>query len=325
MLRKCVASVLIVTLSLLCLPVFSFASEQNITAYASIPRPVPTFNTKFVLVQNETQTESYLYMISIPGIITQDVFFQANPTSWSNIDINCISAHGLSFSVSVIKFNLYGHFVSHTIIDIPSDLDASPVLSLSLPDAVFIDFFDIPVLDNGMFWQHIPSVAWNDATDPDVYTTWLNSINSTLNEIDSNTDNIEDLLSSINLELDLFNNVFNSYKSEQHSDLQNIYSKLDEIYQLLNEEESTRAPAIENESEVQNVLQDEAALNKDFSGDLNQQFNVAGNIFESSSAFSFISNLFQELVLDVPALNSLVIFSLAIGLCVLILGRRLNA
>lgn len=109
------------------------------------------------------------------------------------------------------------------------------------------------------------------------------------------------------------------------SGINQFNEKLDELSSGLFNGGESRPPAISNQGQIDNFLQDEAALNKDFSADLNNQFNVAGNIFESNSSFSFISNLFQQLVLDVPALNSLIIFSLAIGLCVLILGRRLNA
>lgn len=115
------------------------------------------------------------------------------------------------------------------------------------------------------------------------------------------------------------------FRDDVRDGILNIEGSLDELQSNLFEGGTSREPAIGNQDEINNVLQNEAALNKDFSGDLNQQFDIAGNIFEGNSSFSFISNLFQDLILSVPQLNSLIIFSLAIGLCVLILGRRLNA
>ncbi|MBO5395386.1 MAG: hypothetical protein J6A97_00730 [Clostridia bacterium] len=115
------------------------------------------------------------------------------------------------------------------------------------------------------------------------------------------------------------------FRDDVRDGILNIEGSFDELQSNLFEGGTSREPAIGNKDEINNVLQNEAALNKDFSGDLNQQFDIAGNIFEGNSSFSFISNLFQDVILSVPQLNSLIIFSLAIGLCVLILGRRLNA
>ena len=115
------------------------------------------------------------------------------------------------------------------------------------------------------------------------------------------------------------------FRDDVRDGILNIEGSLDDLHSDLFEGGTSRDPAIENKDQIDNILQDEAALNKDFSADLNQQFDTAGNIFENNSSFSFISNLFQDMILSVPQLNSLVIFSLAIGLCVLILGRRLNA
>lgn len=83
--------------------------------------------------------------------------------------------------------------------------------------------------------------------------------------------------------------------------------------------------SIEDESAIDDYLEAESDLNKDYSGDLQEQFDVAGDIFSDNSAYSFISDLFQEMLLDNVNINSLILFALAIGLCVLILGRRLNA
>lgn len=343
MLKKWVASVLIVTLSLLCLPVFS--SAANAKYYSPMPEPIPTDNVKYFVLQINSGYPS-LYCISAIAPINVRLVIENG-----YLKVQCYTDIDDSYAVSSncfrTAFNVNtGSCVSSTT-EITSGVYtfsnfpiASNTLCVTSYGCNLGSGFNLPAVN----------VAWNDSTDPSTYTTILNNINSKLNEIDTNTDGIEAALADINSELELFYNLFNAYQSailedttniqtllntvitrlnsfasQNHTDLVNILNKLNQIYDLLNKEEPTRAPAIDNQDEVDNVLQNEAALNKDFSGDLNQQFDVAGNIFDNNSSFSFISNLFNDLILSVPQLNSLIIFSLAIGLCVLILGRRLNA
>lgn len=342
MLRKCVALFMILPLSVLCLPVISSAAEA--TYYSALPEPVPTDNVKYFVFQSSGTPVLYCISSLAPLNVTLQVvdgYFRI--VCFTDID----DSYGVSSNAYRCAYNIYSGSCISKSTEITSGIYVFgnfPVASYTVRVTSYGcnigEGFNLPAVN----------VAWNDTTDPDTYTDWLSDIYSKLGEIDTNTDGIESALDDINSELTLFYNLFNAYQSQilddtssiisqldslnslldafanqNHIDLAAILSMVTQIYDLLNRESETRAPAIENQDEVDNVIQNEAALNKDFSGDLNDQFNVAGNIFESNSAFSFISNLFSDIILSVPQLNSLVIFSLAIGLCVLILGRRLNA
>lgn len=321
--RKCVILILCVTILTFCLPVFSSATQ---TFYVDFPEPVPYASTSyFVLTYDIESRMNYLIMFSPMSSTDVHISFTASVKSDGYWEFKAYPFTDDHPEITVSYFSLFdGSYIGSRVISYNSSTFCY-TFSTGWDHPSFQSFgvgLDSSVTQSG---KYLSQIAWNDATDPSTYTTWLNQIYSKLGEIDLNTDGIESQLSSISSQLTLFYNLFNSYQMQQHTDLVNLYNKVIDIYNVLSEESETRAPAIENESEVQNVLQNEAALNKDFSGDLNQQFDVAGNIFEGNSAFSFISNLFQDLVLSVSQLNSLIIFSLAIGLCVLILGRRLNA
>lgn len=352
MLKKVLCVSVIVLFCFSCLPVFSFAAQPDY--YAAIPRPVPSDHVKYVVAQTAEGDGPYLFVVSIPTIIPSENFkFQFSTASGGEFYLHLYNYNPLGFSLYYYKYDLNGNFISTNIIPITAKDSTFSVNLIFWFDVHYqlIDPFDIPVADGyGVLTTDLANIAWSDATDPQVYTTWLNSINAKLNEIDNNTDNVEAQLSDISSQLSLFYSVFNSYQSQiignmstiitslnslnsrlntfaqqNHYDLQQIYTMLSQIYALLSEEPETRPPAIGNQDEVNDVLHSEAALNKDFSGDLQNQFNVAGNIFDGNSSFGFISNLFSDLLLSNASINGLIIFSLAIGLCVLILGRRLNA
>lgn len=322
MFKKIICVLSCISLTLLCLPVFSNAA---VTVYSDLPEPVPTGNVKYFVVSINDAVS--LYMISSPY---QDIDVSASIVS-NKLTITAISrALDASTDVYMTAYNVYngslrtnsfkmpvgavhGYFV-YTFGNFPTNSNTLLFSSYGVS------------LESGFNLQPC-NIVWNESPDPSVYTSKLTQIYNKLNEIDQNTDNVEEILSTIESELELLNLLFLEYAEQNHTDLELIYLMISNIYSLLTEEQTTRAPAIpgEDKTQVEEIMSNEAALNKDYSSDLNNQFNVAGNIFEGNDAFSFISNLFSEMILSFPALNTLIIFSLALGLCVLILGRRLNA
>lgn len=118
-------------------------------------------------------------------------------------------------------------------------------------------------------------------------------------------------------------------KSSISQDLDDLGTRIGDyfnsLFDILTGQGDSYDPPDEEGSAIDEYVRAEDELNKDYSGDLQAQFDVAGDIFSGNSAYSFVSDLFQELLLDNLNINSLILFSLAIGLCVLILGRRLNA
>lgn len=328
------------------------ASAQDVVHYASIPKPVSSDYVRYIVADNSSQNYPTIYRISVPELMDPNfVNMYLTCTATGVLDLYVQNGTGLSFNLVVERFSLSGTFIAVYNKQLSSDATVlNTILHFTYPNMAFIDPGTIPIADpDGLYNFGMPSIAWADETDPTVYTSWLSNLYNKLNELDSNTDNIESSLSSINSSLSLFYSLFNSYQShllqdtsqiilqlnnintrlqsfqnQNHTDLVNIYATLTQIYDLLAQEQETQPP-IEQESQIQDFIQAEGELNKDFSGDLQNQFNIAGNVFQDNSAYSFITNLMQSLVLSNVKINSLLIYALAIGLCVLVLGRKLNA
>ena len=305
-----------------CLPIFS--SAQEVVHYASIPRPVNSDDVKYIIADNPSQSYCTFYRISLNALDldTFNIFFAADN---SDVKLMAYNTGSISYDVFIDRFNLDGQHLGSYVITVPSGGLPNTVTLLNFDsDYVgYLDIGDIPLQEGSETSSFgVPSVAWSDATDPDTYTQWLDRINSTLDDINTDTSSIDDQLKDVNSQLDLFYSLFNSYQMQQHHDLLDIYNKVSDIYDLMSEEASTYAPV--EESEIDEFLSAEAELNKDYSADLENQFQSAGSVFDNNSAYSFISNLFSNLLLSNTSINSLIIFALAIGLCILVLGRRLN-
>lgn len=107
-----------------------------------------------------------------------------------------------------------------------------------------------------------------------------------------------------------------------------LSGKLDHIIDLLggNEEITTVDPSVgENVSDRVNELESlESQVNRDYSNDISFAFGSSDQVFHGNNAFSWISSQIQSIVLDNPVLSAVVIFSLAMGIAVLALGRRIN-
>ncbi len=102
--------------------------------------------------------------------------------------------------------------------------------------------------------------------------------------------------------------------NEVNGSLNNIASKLFE--------NGVEYDPVPNAGKVNDLINAESSFVKNHSAELDNQFNAALNIFDNNQAFAFISSTMDDLVLNNPLLNGVVIFSLAIGLCVLILGKK---
>ena len=101
---------------------------------------------------------------------------------------------------------------------------------------------------------------------------------------------------------------------EINNSINNISSKLFE--------NGVEYDPVPNAGKVDDLIEAESSFVKNHSAELQNQFDTALNIFDNNGAFAFISNSMQDLVLSNPVLNGVIIFSLAIGLCVLILGKK---
>lgn len=105
---------------------------------------------------------------------------------------------------------------------------------------------------------------------------------------------------------------------------QGVQDSLDEIESGLFGPGETY-PALGHEDDISEFIEQEGEYNKDYSDELEDQLGSAGSVFDNNGSFAFLSAAFDDLILSNTSVNGLILFSLGIGLCVLILGRRLNA
>lgn len=108
------------------------------------------------------------------------------------------------------------------------------------------------------------------------------------------------------------------------NEMSDVNENLNDIEDILNGEGETYAPLPE-ESYFNKYHEAESEYNKDFSDDLDGLIGDADGIFDGSSAFSFITSIFDDIIVSNSKINGLILFCLSLGLCVLILGRRLNS
>lgn len=122
------------------------------------------------------------------------------------------------------------------------------------------------------------------------------------------------------------NSILNGFQ-DLEDQMSDVNENLDDIEGILNGEGETYAPLPE-ESYFNEYHKAESEYNKDFSGELGDLIGDADGIFDSvngSSAFSFITSIFDDIIVSNSKINGLILFCLSLGLCVLILGRRINS
>lgn len=136
----------------------------------------------------------------------------------------------------------------------------------------------------------------------------LNSIDSKLTTINQALQNIKTYTNTIN----------NNIKNAIMPDLQTIITKLDVIIRLLDEDSPTIPNQDTSNLDEYNSMED--AYMKDNTVELESIFNNESGI--NTGAITYINTLIQNFVFTIPELTSLIIMLLAIGIGVLILGRR---
>lgn len=113
-----------------------------------------------------------------------------------------------------------------------------------------------------------------------------------------------------------------AYQENILASSQEINDSINNISSMLFENGEVYAP-VPNVGKVDDLIEAESTFVKDHSSDLQNKFDTALNVFDNNGAFAFISNSMQDMVLSHPVLNGVIVFSLAIGLCVLIIGKKL--
>lgn len=139
-------------------------------------------------------------------------------------------------------------------------------------------------------------------------------------------ENIKNLPGNIRTAL---SSLFDSLTSSISGFFTNLENKLSSLFSVFTEEQTTYAPIDEGElpSDYQ-AAEDEAfdaAGVGDLDSNIDSAFKDANSVFSNNNAYAFISGSMEQIVFGNIKISGLVIFSLAMGLCVLVLGRRLNS
>lgn len=156
-------------------------------------------------------------------------------------------------------------------------------------------------------------IAWSDTTDPNTYVSWLQNIYTRQGNI------LQDL--------EIFYNAFDTFKQVNHYDLTQIYDLLSDIYDLLSEDsELSTAPVDDFSNAVEEYNSVEDQIMVDYKSDVDLQFQKSDQVFTGNNAFALISSTFTDLFVNGNIkINALILFTLCLGLGVLLIGRKLNA
>lgn len=122
---------------------------------------------------------------------------------------------------------------------------------------------------------------------------------------------------------------FDSLKTKLTNLFKGVTDGISNLFGVMTEEQTTYAPIDEGElpSDYQNA-EDEAfdsAGVGDLGSNIDSAFNNADSVFSNNNAYAFISGSMGDILFYDVKISGLIVFSLAMGLCVLILGRKVNA
>lgn len=284
---------------------FTFLSHAASKYYSSLPEPINFSNCPCLVYDNGSTP--YIVTFNFSRISTDDVFIEVYQSSAGTIGFRAYNYSNVGYDITLSRYNaLNGSYV-----------DGIKKTVNSLDSVVLDNYFSCTSLTpyDCLTSLHLPlvSIAWSDSVDPNTYSSWLQ--------------NIYIRQGNILQDLEIFYNAFDTFKQVNHYDLTQIYSILSDIYDLLSEDSDlTTAPVDDFSDSVQDYNSVEDQLMVDYQADVDLQFQNSNQVFTGNNAFSLISTTFTDLFVNGNLkLNALILFSLSLGLGVLILGRKLNA
>lgn len=162
-------------------------------------------------------------------------------------------------------------------------------------------------------------ISSEDAATTGLLTSIIDYIKEMWNSIKELPANIKTALTSL----------FEGLSSSISGFFDGLKNKLTDLFSVFTEEQPTYAPIDEGDvpSDYQNAEDDamDAAGVGDLDANIDSAFENADSVFNNNNAYAFISASMEQIVFGNIKISGLVIFSLAMGLCVLVLGRKLNS
>ena len=252
-------------IAIICIAIFSFTliASADVTHYASIPRPVNSDSVKYVIADNPSQNYCTIYRIS-RNILDVDSVFLFFASDNNSVKLMAYNTDSISLTVFIDRFNLDGQLITSYQISIPSGglPNAVTLLNFSSNYVGYLDIGDIPLQegsDTSSFG--IPSVAWADATDPQVYLTQIEEIQRRLALLNIDAGASATYLLSIETELSLIKELFSSNSAVIKTQTDKIDDSLNELNEDLNEDMSELNQGVE-----ELITQGQAEYNSAVSG-----------------------------------------------------------
>ena len=179
--------------------------------------------------------------------------------------------------------------------------------------------------DYGQFYSlfGFESLYFEIKSEDEATTGLLTSI---IEYVKSIWDSIKNLPANIKTAL---TSLFDGLSSSISGFFDSLKNKLTDLFSVFTEEQTTYAPIDEGElpSDYQ-AAEDEAfdaAGVGDLDSNIDSAFKDANSVFSNNNAYAFISGSMGDILFYNVKISGLIVFSLAMGLCVLILGRKVNA
>lgn len=345
--KKIIVVIISVLVLLMSLPVISFAAISS-----NLNQPVPSLHTAYLYVGNNSTGK--LFMLSSPADL-KDLYIQASFDGSKWYLATGSLKDGLASDITVVRYNaLTGAYENRYVIDTNSYKNTSIFTANTYTQYIS---YGIPVLETGT--TTLAQVDWlgsddveltliknlvnNIKTDTENANVYLDSIEDICSAISSTTTTISNRVNTTNTRLNTIINYLQQEIPNIELQLSDIYDNtdtiifrlntcitelqtanfwLENIYNILNDNYATTIPSQDNK-ELNEYNERESQLLQDKSEDIGNALDNAYNSLDQSGIAS-INTMLNNIIFAVPELTTLIIFCLAAGLVVLLLGRKVS-
>lgn len=298
---------------------FSFASQVNGVVYTSLPEPIPTENTKFLVVTDTSGVKAPLIFMFSSSVFSD--FYITYTPSLQDIKLDIYYTGNASPQyMHMCIFNLLnGTYVGFSSFSV-SLLYQYRNTSLNGYNS-FISFGVDVINSNG---ARTALVEWNKDIEWNIYNLLSNSLSAIQSDLFNIDFNSESILRDLRSYVSWVENTFYPYFTTQTT---NIINRLDTIISLLGGEYSSSEIDLpeDQQSDINELASAEDVIRGDIQGGMNSAFSDYGQVFTGNGAFALIKNGIESIILSNSKLNALIIFALTLGIAIMLIGRRIQA
>ncbi|MCH5197916.1 MAG: hypothetical protein J1E34_03320 [Oscillospiraceae bacterium] len=308
-----------------------------LTVTAFINEPPDLNSVSYLVLADENNTNpynSFLFIFSFPLLL------DANFT-WSNSDAAPITAlldlqsDGVNFTVYcydltdvpfyVYVYRLSGDYINSYSFKFPqSGVFNYKFTFVAGRHSYWAKGFITPVISDKSYMP--ANILWNNDAFINDNLTGIKNLLDSLAELEKlNFKLLYTFFQDYAEYLDWFSNYFLQFGKTTTLQLEDILFFLQVLYKHLGGGDEIPPFDTEDTSVLDDYQNAEDSLMSDYGGQLEGALQYGNNVFASNSAFAFISETIQDLILNNAKLNMIIIFSLGLGLAVLVIGRKINA